>query len=536
MSSSRAWLPLPLPSSPELPVLLVSFDIGTAEYTLHVTDLANMWTETLDRKAICIRGWSENTIIDPSDTVENMSKFLTSLKTALDPSQSGHDETNISLVPGSKSDTGDDGLTLKITCQLPGLPSLKWPMHLKKSPPSAVATGLVLPLVEAHLTRNREVESLVRLLSQKDAIMTKLLDKLEAVGTGLEHVFNPLSGRKKVSRAAAADKVPGLAPFNRRHWKATMEDGDDGPNNTESLVKEVFGGEGLQYNPTMEIDSSPGLDKWWQEFIGISTHKPTRSQTKTLTAKKKTPPPPEKLKDTDDDDFQVQMTPPHLKSTREPADVKMKDLPDDGSTEGEDDSPPPKRPSPGPSSETKKPVSRLGTLGRKKKSPPPRSPSPVQLPTRERTSGPQADDSETASEGEDGTTASLLDEDEPPVPSPPPKSVPRKSGFGRIGGPKPKPPSPEITQTLDPKVGEATGQSTPSTAHKKLGVIGKKKGGDAAASDESRSRSRGVSRQKEEEAKPRETSQERADRKRAELKRELEKKAAAGPAKKKRKF
>ena len=35
---------------------------------------------------------------------------------------------------------------------------------------------------------------------------------------------------------------------------------------------------------------------------------------------------------------------------------------------------------------------------------------------------------------------------------------------------------------------------------------------------------------------PRETSQERADRKRDELKRELEKKAAAGPAKKKRKF
>jgi hypothetical protein len=34
----------------------------------------------------------------------------------------------------------------------------------------------------------------------------------------------------------------------------------------------------------------------------------------------------------------------------------------------------------------------------------------------------------------------------------------------------------------------------------------------------------------------RETSQERADRKRAELQKEIEKRAAAGPAKKKRKF
>jgi hypothetical protein len=40
----------------------------------------------------------------------------------------------------------------------------------------------------------------------------------------------------------------------------------------------------------------------------------------------------------------------------------------------------------------------------------------------------------------------------------------------------------------------------------------------------------------EAEERPRETSQERADRKREELQRELQKRAGAGPAKKKRKF
>jgi hypothetical protein len=57
----------------------------------------------------------------------------------------------------------------------------------------------------------------------------------------------------------------------------------------------------------------------------------------------------------------------------------------------------------------------------------------------------------------------------------------------------------------------------------------------AGASDDTRGRSKtpasGAAKEQ-----TRETSQERADRKRAELQREMEKRAASGPAKKKRKF
>ncbi|KAH7156459.1 XRCC4-like factor-domain-containing protein [Dactylonectria macrodidyma] len=550
MSATKSWRPLPLPSSTCLPVLLVSIDIDTAAYTVHVTDMSNMWSESLDRKAICIRGWGENTSIDPSDTPDNMAKFLTSLKNALDSSQPGHDQTRLHLIRASKSDAGDDGLTLKITCELPGIQPLLWPMHLSKSSPSAIATDLVFPLVQAHLTRHREVNSLIRMLEQKDAILNKLLDKLDAMGTGLEHVFNPLSGKKKVSRAVAADKVPGLAPFNRRRWKSDAASGTDAPSDAESLVKEVFGGEGLCFE-SIAVEKPTQLDEWWLDFTGASSTQ-SRSQEKPSASKGSTPPPLDSSLDIDeDDDFQVQPTPRGLTSNRISTVTKNQPLPDDASTEDEADSPEPVKntrivPSKDWQPENKKPTLLLGTPGRKKQSPPASALSPIQNPPKTRVTSQKVDDSETASDAEDdGTTASLSDEEEQPQSSPPPspKPGPKRSGLGlgRIGGSKAKQPVMEPAETRQMGGPEPIAQPATRPVPRKLGMIGKKKGSDtdpvAPAVEENRGRSRGlVVKEESSRATPRETSQERADRKREELKRELERKAAAGPAKKKRKF
>ncbi|KAJ4329148.1 hypothetical protein N0V84_000272 [Fusarium piperis] len=504
--------------------------------------MANVWTESLDRKSICIRGWSENTTIDPSDTPDNMAKFLDSLNTALDSTQPDHDQTHLRLQPASESDAGDGGLTLKITCELPGLQPLKWPMHLKKLPPSAIATDLVLPLIQAHLTRNLEAESLIRTLGHKDVVITKLLDKLEAVGTGLEHVFNVLSGKKRISRAAAADRVPGLAAFDRHRWKSDFAYTEDGPSNTESLIEDVLGGGGLQFEPTIEVAESPLLDDWWHQFSDASSAA-RPSQEKAIPAKETTPPPKEReVGDYDDDDFQVQSTPPRLAAARKPMASRGKPVLDDASTEGDPESPASAKDVPVPP-ETRKeirPTRRLGALGRKKQSTPPRSPSPKIPPPAKKAPSPKFDDSETASEAEDdGATASLPDDNPPPgpSPSPPPKPVAKKSGLGRIGGARSKQPVKETSPPTEPEVSEIPRPATQNPP-KRLGVIGKKKE-DAkeppSVVDEGRGRARSA-KEDTTKPKPRETSQERADRRREELKRELEKKAAAGPAKKKRKF
>ncbi|KAL7793186.1 XLF domain-containing protein [Trichoderma ceciliae] len=531
MPGHLTWRPLPQASSSDIPVLLVSVDIGTAAYTVRITDMANIWVESLDRKAIFMRGWSENTSIDPSDTPENMAKFLGSLRSALDPTQPGHEQTALTLSPGSSAEAGEDSLTLLVTCPLPGFQPLKWPIHLKKSPPSAIATDLVLPLLEAQFARKQEVESLVQALNHKDAVIAKLADKLEATGTGLEHVFTSLSGKKKVSKTTAEDKVKGLAPFRQHDWRASLKASDDGPTNVGDLARNVFSEEGLNRRCLIQVDASPALDKWWHDFKGTSqlVH---RSKQQTTSSAKKSPSPSTKSTSAEDDDFQVQPTPPHLQSKNKRSPVAITD---DVPTEDEEElavDPPSAPPDTDPQPSTRKPVSPMATIAGDKSKPRSSSQDTKSNGSRATTAPAPGGDDETASEASDDemdemTTAS-------------PKPTTKMGGLGRIGGTAAKMRAAETAMAPEMKENtESRAVSKPPTP-KKLGVIGKKidtGGSKALVSDNTTKRGRPTAHEElQVEDRPRETSQERANRRREELKKELERKAVAGPAKKKRRF
>ncbi|RGP64611.1 hypothetical protein FLONG3_9480 [Fusarium longipes] len=542
MSQNKSWRPLPLQSSSDLPVLLVSLHTDTAAYTVHITDMANMWVESLDRKAIFMRGWNENTSIDPSDTPDNMAKFLASIKTALDSSQIGHHETSLRLDRDTRPEAGSDDLTLSIICEIPGLEPLKWPMYLKKLPAITIATNLALPLIQAHHAKDLETASLISSLVEKDAVLTKLLDKLEAMGTGMEHIFNSLSGKKKVSRTAAAEKVPGLAPFDRRRWKADLQYKRDSLDNPQSLVESVFKNGGLEFEPMFNSAESPQLDQWWQDFEGVSSATRQQERRADVTHSSSIPKDKEMSPVEDrDDDFQVQSTPPHLASKRKSADAKETLATDDGSTEGESVG------SVSPARNTQKvdkAARRLGALGRKKQSTPPPSPDPIPPQRRtDLTTKQQQDDSETASEADEDDPAVSTPAKDPTSSSVSPARPPaKKSGLGRIGGAKSKHSVEKIISSDEPEVIEISESSTTSVSHRqprKLGAIGRRTAqveDPTPDSDEGGQRGRSAAKKSTPEPEVRETSQERADRRREELKKELEKKAAAGPAKKKRRF
>lgn len=513
--------------------------------------MANMWMESLDRKAICMRAWSENTTIDPSDTPENMAKFLASLTSALDPLQPGHGDTSLELAPAAT----DDGLILRLTCALPGFAPLKWHLDLGKSPSSAVATQLVLPLIEAHYARKREVESLLQALAQKDSVLAKLSDKLEAMGVGLEHVFTPLSGRKKVTRLAAVDKVKGLAPFDLRQWKADVSHDLNGPRNTEDLVQRVLGDSGLRYGNLADLDTSPVLGRWWHE-LGEMSPVATCTQARLATPASQTRSPTLGLRTTkDDDDFQVQATPPYL----EPRAAKRGEVDDaplarqDLSTtdeEGDESLIPDSNPTPAVFTSAQHhgshtaPSPMLGPFGGPKPSTGSRRPRPETKRSGEGRGEQPADDSETASEAsvEEETVSAPVPSSLPPPP-PTPAEAPtttsiRKGVLGLIGAGAQK--KTNVGGGKCPGA-EARVESGVPTRNK-LGLIGNKKFGrgqpSSTPAQEEDERGRTSTRVGKDPAEtvPRETSQERADRRREELKRGLEKRAAASPAKKKRRF
>jgi hypothetical protein len=479
-----------------------------------------VWVETLDRRPIIKRGMVEDTSIDPSDGPDQIRRLLELLRAAFDNSDPEHPNTSLTLA----LDDDGDSLAVHVTCVLPKpLKPFKWPMQLKKCPQSTIASELVLPMIQAHEARTREIGQLTSLLREKDAVITRIIDKLEAAGTGLEQVFNALSGKRKVTRAAAEGKVKGLAPFSEADFRA--KDADLRPvtqsSDVSALLGAVFGSTGLQYKSDLELEASTVLNDWWTKLAkGRAVILSEFSEKESQPA----PPPQEPEPSKDEDDFQVQATPPGVRSSRKRA-SPIPAADDDETSDGED-APEPSAPSPAPKTTGKASGSRIGAIGRNKKASPSPSPPPASIPQRS-TKAAAAAPTDTHSE-----TASEVDDKSSPPPSPP-KPAPKRGGLGRIGG-KSKQPSPPARSPSPAAPAEETSSQLPK--RHKLGMIGKQAPSPGPdASDDTRGRSKTPASQPKKE-QVRETSQERADRKRAELQKEMEKRAAAGPAKKKRKF
>lgn len=528
MAATRdlAWRPLPLPASPVLPLLLVSARFGAASYVVRLSDMANLWEERLDRDGICARSLADNTSIDPGDTSKNMAQFLACLASALDPRQPGHGSTSLGL---TTADTQDQ-LTLTVTCPIAGFAPLRWAIRLAKRPSSAVATYLVLPLFHAQHAANLQIESLLQALSQKDAVVAKLADKLEAGGTGLEQVFPALLGRKKVSRAAADDKVKGLAPFDRHNWQTHDRLDVDAPQNTARLMQSVFGDLGLE-PAGVDVQDSCVFDGWWRSFDALS-----QAAHRAQPAPRQVRPPSLGTKasgEDGDDDFQVQATPPRLRHGD-----YVSPSPEPAGQDGAESLVPdsyPQADAPHLTHRAQNPevaFSGFGTIGGK----PSTATAQAGAEGTETTTTdvePIIDDLETASEAsDDDATASVAES-----PVCPPSAAASLTGLkrgvmGSIGGIGAKQGGAEN----DDETHAELPSEVVSPKLQRLGVIESHKISSSKPARDDSKRGRHAKEEPHGGGVTRESSQERADRRREELKRELEKKATAGPAKKKRRF
>ncbi|KAK1623284.1 XRCC4-like factor-domain-containing protein [Colletotrichum phormii] len=529
MTTPPVWRRLPMPTSADLPNLLVSTTFTTTSYTIFVTDLANIWSESLDRRAIYKRSLNESTSIDPTDSDSNMRAFLSKIRSVFDPSRRDHDKASMSISTRSNKEAGERGLTMSITCELDNMQPLEWPVYLQKCPQSELTTELVVPLAQANSVGRRQVESLAETIKQKDAVIMKLLDKLEATGTRLENVFAVLSAKQKPTRKMAEEKVKGLAPFSFDDWKAQSDDGpDDGPDDVLGVIESVFGGDGLEYSRKADVVTATPLDEWWA--------KPEAQPATSLPESEReghghSEPANKGIAGEDqDDDFQVQSTPPHLMPNRKRS-VPPYSTHDDDSTEDEDESHIPDS-VPVPLEEPTIQSNRLGTIGKKD------HPKPVTRSSVPEDPVPAAPGSDTETASDDESAVSVV-EASPPLK---PAASKIKGSLGRIGGgstSRSKTPESPKKGALSRIGGERQRSKSPEPPKKTgMGRIGRdtrpSKTPEPKAED---AETRGRSKEDTEPlAKLRETSQERADRKRDELQKEIQKKATTGPARKKRKF
>ncbi|PMD20885.1 XLF-domain-containing protein [Hyaloscypha hepaticicola] len=564
-----AWKPLRISPSAagHLPPLLISQSFRPSSYTVQLTDLTYIWSESLDRRGIIRRSREQNTSIDPSDG-DQMQIFLDKVKSGL----AGGKDTTLALTISADRPS----LVLNINVKLPGgLDPLEWPIQLAAAPQSLMTSQFTIPLLKAQHAKVQDIESLAEVVKEKDHVIQKLLDKLEGQGTELGQIFPQAAGRvgRKVDRKQAVERVKGLGQFNMDAWRKSRD--HEILRDAAGLSGDVFGGNSAE---GFEVEiSSPATEEsehWWESIKGITINLDTgKFSTNGLSGARKTPPKPKpalKKEETieDDDAFQVQVTPPRL--TRSPKRTPSKVVIDDSTDDDELDAPTQRSKIPDsfpisspPVASSSKKTKKLGSVGAKKAAA--KIDPPDEEITEDEASPPHISDG-------DKSTAS---------PTPPPeKTVPEKPQrkLGRIGGKKEAPPpEPELEaerdtppppaktipapETVKPKKGklgqigaknrraetpppteEAPEASKTETPKRKLGAIGHKHQSPATKKkrlsqpEELEIRGRtSVNPEKEKTPQPRETSEERADRKRQELKRELEEKAKA-PVKKKRKF
>ncbi|KAF5871616.1 putative xlf family protein [Botrytis fragariae] len=577
-----AWRPLKLSSSAgaQLPPFLISSEFNDDSYLVQLSDLTNTWVESVDRDAIIERSREGNTSIDPSEDEDQLSIFLEKIRLGL----AGGIDTSLSLQVGPE--IGDDlspSLLLHVTIPLPGgLKDLEWRYELALQTPKETVDKLLIPSLIALQEKKKEVEKLVELLEEKDAVIQKLVDTLENQGNDLGIIFHQVAGRpgKKIDRKKASEKIQGLKIFDVEAWKQKSE--SDKPDDKWELLHNVFGGNDISPNLSKadRFDKEDRNYNWWKNMqgkrVGTSGSKPAINAT-GLSRRRI-----QQEHTQSEDDFQVQSTPPHLSRPKAKPDVSMDDSTEEDDDDDDLDAPsqrssvpdnlsisqarapsPDRTLSPSPSPPRVKPLVKLGT---KRKVPTPTPPS-------ENADDATEDDEpipailHSTNAIDDNYNDNDTTDDDAPSSSPPkrhqtPKTSPAEKGkLGKIGGKKAPSPSPEPESEPDPepiaepeatkvrpkrgilgKIGgkkkgtvtipEIDSQNSVSPK-KKLGTIGGKKAATGGASqredtpDEvSRGRERALTieteKSKEKTPPPRETSEERADKKRAILKKELE--------------
>ncbi|RAL07518.1 uncharacterized protein BO97DRAFT_378376 [Aspergillus homomorphus CBS 101889] len=572
------WQRLRVSSSSLVPPLLYQFSYTVEGYELFITDLTYIWSEHLDRKSILRRADDDDTTIDPSEDQEQLTVLLQKIGEALQH-DSGH---NTVLSRGLESAS----LHLTTTTKLPApLKPLRWNLYLSRNPHSLSTNQLLLPLIKAEAVWQSREQVLIDQLKKKDWVLGKLFDKLEAMGIDIGTVFPGVSGhrpgQKDTMLSHTAKYIKGVEPFDKDSWAQETNVSFPELSSAASLVTEATGFDVSSTDKLQDLSAPP--EGWWEQ-LSAAVEDPSDSESQKRFVDKR-PPSGSLETDTDsgnedddeDDEFERQETPPHLKRTTAEALSPSPGL--KSNTETHETRSPTK--SSEPSAVQKPAKGGLGIIGGRRKPQPKEKTPPPPVDTNEnrkskspRRSPPEAADSDATASETDGDD----DLSPPPPPKPKPKAsapapAPAKRGLGVIGGkkeqqPPPPPPSSTPQASEQPSDHLSKSETKPPKRIGQLGVIGgiarssrhamepgsPKDAAPSVISEQDNDALKGVDTKLEllratrpvsheprskmtpsTEPEIEETEQQRADRKREELKRQLEAKAKA-PAKKKRKF
>lgn len=253
-----AWRLLPRSSlSPSVPPLLVSFRSDGAGYTVHLTDMAYIWSESLSNEQIIRRTLVEETSIEPQEDFGQLGILLLKIVQSL----GGSEDSELQLL----REGHDKDLLLRISARLPPpLRPLNWPIHFAHVTQEVLRDKLLLPLLENQLALKQQEASLLAHIKEKDSVIVKLADKLESLGIDLTMIFPGVAGaktgKKGLGRGRVAKVVPGLASFDEDSWRDDMAKTKFPNGDEDKILSSIFA---VELSNSENTVPTRGLKSWW---------------------------------------------------------------------------------------------------------------------------------------------------------------------------------------------------------------------------------------------------------------------------------
>lgn len=266
-SDDGGWQELRLPSRRQCPKLFYLLSTQNELLTLLLTDLIGIWECSLDRYDILAEASRQHTSIDPSGSSDQFEVLLSKITKSL------KDGKNV-LVRSNERDR--HVLRLKTSIDLPKpLRPLEWTFKLTPQPASELAERILRPSLHEVAVSQEKILSLLRIIREKDHVITRLLDRIGSSAVDLSLIFPGITGvasRKggHISVTEAKKHVPGMASFDEKSWTRQFanDDGYAGADRT-GLTNLVRGCEKCFVHTRSEheewINDLPPLDKLNQE-------------------------------------------------------------------------------------------------------------------------------------------------------------------------------------------------------------------------------------------------------------------------------
>ncbi|KAF2875970.1 XRCC4-like factor-domain-containing protein [Massariosphaeria phaeospora] len=324
-----------------IPQLLIKPVFEANSYSIHLTDLSNIWSEELDLSRIVDRALEEESPIEISkhDTAQ-LDILLENVRKSL----SNADGTLCRITRNSI-----DGVTLHTTVSLPEpLDSLRWKFYLGKRTSDCLKSELILPLLVSSHIQHARVSTLIGIITEKDKVITRLMDTMDSSNLDLANAFPSLGGsklgRRAIKREQAARHVPALQPFQEEPWRYENGRVDDAQMSTLGLFQEALSDCTPKVPPRLKAEKN---DSWWSSIRTSLNVSGSSSNRQRLIAEPQITPTPRDVSDDETEDefethenFKLRETlgkRTDIPGAKLPPALKPQDVSEDETTEDDDD-------------------------------------------------------------------------------------------------------------------------------------------------------------------------------------------------------